>query len=69
MKLWQFFLTLGSAVGITYVSPVVIAYILSKLDIRYPWNVVATLLAMLAFVLSLMVLCIREERKSKEKAP
>lgn len=67
MKVWQFFLTLGSAVGVTYVAPVVIAYALLKLEIEYPWNVAAVLLSMLAFVLFLMALCLREERKNREK--
>ena len=68
MKIWQFFLTLGGAVGITYVTPALLALYLARNGVVYPWNAAITLMTMTAFVALLVFLCIREERLAKEKA-
>lgn len=68
MKLWQFFLTLGSAVGITYVMPALLAYFLHRNGVKYPWNLVTVLLAMVAFVALLLLLCLQEERRNRERS-
>lgn len=67
MKLWQFFLTLASVVGITYVVSALLAIHLHRRGIVYPWNVAIVLLTMTVFVLLLLVLCMREERLANER--
>lgn len=68
MKVWQFFLTIAGIVGVTYVAPFLLAMGLYTYGVGYPWNLAIMFLGMTAFVLLLLVLCQREERRNREKA-
>lgn len=69
MKLWQFWLTLATAVGLTYGFPGLLGWFLYEKGMRWPWNAVAVILSMATFAMLLIWLCIREERAVLEARP
>lgn len=67
MKFYKFWLVLFSVVGITYALPVVEGYLLWRLHVRYPWNVMVVLLSMTLMVLVMFYVAFREDRLVHER--